>query len=438
MGVVIFERGRMYKSSWVRERDGLPDSDDLPCCVSMENILAAAKRIDGGVARTPCRKSRHLSEVTECELFIKSEFMQSTGSFKERGALNSILQLNPAARKKGIIAASAGNHALALAYHGGRLKVPVTVVMPIYAPLTKINNCRSLGATVILHGESFTEATTHARSICADQGLTYIHGFDHPPVIAGQGSVGVEILEQQPDIDAIIVPVGGGGLIAGIALAAKNIKPEVEVIGVEPIRYPSLITALHARESVELDTTSSTIADGLAVRAVGPNVVPLCLQNVDQVIAVEEHYIALSVLRLVELEKSVVEGAGAAGLAPLLAGMLPHLKGKKVCVVLCGGNIDVTLLGRVIDHGLAADGRLSQFHGRISDKPGGLAKFCEVIGKTGATIRQISHDRTFTGDDFSMVQVEVIVYTSSRQQANDLCANLNDAGFPTKLVHQTI
>jgi len=420
-----------FPSSWTRDED----QDEESCCISMENIFAAAKRIEGGITRTPCNRSRNLSALVGSDIYLKSEYMQSTGSFKERGALNSILQLSISQRKKGIIAASAGNHALALAYHGGRLNVPVTVVMPTYAPQTKVANCKSLGANVIAFGSSFTEATSHARELAAKYELTYIHGFDHPPVIAGQGSVGLEILEQQPDIDVVFVPVGGGGLIAGLALAVKTLKPSVQVIGVEPVAFPSLIAALHENEPVELEQPSSTtIADGLAVKCVGPNVVPLCKQYVDRVVTVEEHYIALSVLRMIELEKAVVEGAGAAGLAPLLAGMFPEFKGKKICLVTCGGNIDVTLLGRVIDHGLAADGRLVRFQGRISDKPGGLAKFCDVVGKAGATIRQIFHDRTFQGDDFSLVRVEVTVCTVNQEQAEDLLVKFNKSGFPTKLV----
>eukprot|EP00012_Vannella_robusta_P001062 CAMPEP_0206184598 /NCGR_PEP_ID=MMETSP0166-20121206/1317_1 /ASSEMBLY_ACC=CAM_ASM_000260 /TAXON_ID=95228 /ORGANISM="Vannella robusta, Strain DIVA3 518/3/11/1/6" /LENGTH=414 /DNA_ID=CAMNT_0053599651 /DNA_START=24 /DNA_END=1268 /DNA_ORIENTATION=+ len=401
----------------------------------MENIYAAAKRIEGGIVRSSCRRSRNLSALTGCDIFLKAEYMQNTGSFKERGALNSILQLPINQRKKGIIAASAGNHALALAYHGGRLNVPVTVVMPIYAPQTKVANCKSLGANVIAFGSSFTDATTHARELAEKYELTYIHGFDHPPVIAGQGSVGLEILEQQPDIDAVFVPVGGGGLIAGLALAIKSINPDIDIIGVEPVSFPSLIAALYENEPVELEQpSSSTIADGLAVKCVGANVVPLCRQFVDRVVTVEEHYIALSVLRMIELEKAVVEGAGAAGLAPLLAGMFPEYKGKKVCLVTCGGNIDVTLLGRVIDHGLAADGRLVRFRGKISDKPGGLAKFCDVVGRSGSTIRQIFHDRTFQGDDFSMVRVEVTVCTVNQEQAEELLVKFNEAGFPTQML----
>jgi len=421
-----------YPTSWTRPEQ----PEEQTCCVSMENILAASKRIEGGIVHSTCRRSRNLSSLLGADIYLKAEFTQASGSFKERGALNSILQLPVESRKRGIIAASAGNHALALAHHGDRLKVPVTVVMPVYAPQTKVLNCKALGATVIMHGNSFTEATAYARQLAAEHQLTYIHGFDHPPVIAGQGTVGLEILEQVPDVDAIFVPVGGGGLIAGIAIAVKTMRPEVEIIGVEPETFPSLIAALHANEAVELEQpTRSTIADGLAVKAVGPNVVPICQQYVDRVITVQEHYIALAVLRMVELEKAVVEGAGAAGLAPLLAGMFPEYRGKKICLVTCGGNIDVTLLGRVIDHGLAADGRLVRFRGRISDKPGGLAKFCDVIGRSGATIRQIFHDRTFEGDDFSMVKVEVTVCTLNREQAEELLVKFNEEGFPTRLMN---
>mmetsp|Transcript_27492 Transcript_27492/g.47093 ORF Transcript_27492/g.47093 Transcript_27492/m.47093 type:complete len:432 (+) Transcript_27492:30-1325(+) len=420
-----------YPTDWRRD----PNAEETPCCITMENIFAAAKRVEGGIVHSSCRRARNLSTLLNCNIYLKAEHTQSTGSFKERGALNSILQLPISQRNKGIIAASAGNHALALAYHGGRLNVPVTVVMPVYAPQTKVANCKSLGANVIMHGNSFTEATTYAKALAEEKEFTYIHGFDRPSVIAGQGSVGLEILEQVPNVDAIFVPVGGGGLIAGIAMAVKSLKPDVDIIGVEPVSYPSLLAALTAGEPVEIDQPgASTIADGLAVKCVGPNVIPICQQYVDRVVSIQEHYIALSVLRMIELEKAVIEGAGATGLAPLLAGMFPEYTGKNVCLVACGGNIDVTLLGKVIDHGLAADGRLVKFAGRISDKPGGLAAFCNVIGQSGCSIRQIFHDRTSSDDDFSMVRVEVTVCTVNREQADELVTKFNRAGFPTKIL----
>ena len=399
--------------------------------VTYENILAAAKRIENGVLKSPCRLSKKLSKMCDANIFVKNDYLQMTGSFKERGALNSILQLTKAKRAQGIIAASAGNHALALAYHGSRLGVPVTVVMPTIAPMTKISNCRELGAEVIVDGSNFTEATNIAKSIGVKRNLTYIHAFDNPPVIAGQGSIGLEILEQCPEVHAVLVPVGGGGLIAGVGMAIKEMHPEVEVIGVEPATCASLCAALKLGRPVEIEACP-TIADGLAVKEVGSNVFPIVQKYVDRVVTVDEHHIALAVLRLVEQEKAVVEGAGAVALAAMLAGILPELKAKNVVILLCGGNIDVTLLGRVIDHGLAADGRISRFKAIISDRAGSLSAFTKVIGDTGASIMETTHDRAFTGDEFSMVRVECTVATRDAEHRDQLAHVLSSAGYPCK------
>lgn len=361
-------------------------------------------RIEGAVMNTTCRESRALSALCGCTVFTKREYLQQTGSFKERGACNALLLLSPAQRAKGVIAASAGNHALALSFHGHRLGIPVTVVMPTFAPLIKQTRCSQLGAEVILFGGDIAQAKTRADEIISSSGQTYIHGFDGPEVIAGQGTVGLEIIEQVPDLDAIVCPVGGGGLIAGVSLAVKETKPHIQIIGVEPEHANSFAQSLAAGHPVHV-ATRPTLADGLAVPRVGDNAFAIAKSRVDQLVLVSEEEIALAILRLVELEKGVVEGAGATPLAALIAGKLPNLRDKRIALILCGGNIDPAVLGRVIEHGLVVDGRLTRFTAYISDRPGGLQEFASVVASTGASIKQVQHERAFASVDVSRVQV---------------------------------
>lgn len=378
--------------------------------VTFEDVLAARQRIAHGVARTPCSESLALSEMFGCSCFCKLEFMHRTGSFKERGARNALELLDNERRQRGVIAASAGNHALALAFHARELRIPVTVVMPRFAPLIKQSRCRALGARVMLAGENIAEAKLAADKLVESEGLTYVHGFDGAEVIAGQGTMGLELLEQVPDLDAVIIPVGGAGLIAGAGLAIKHLRPSVEVIAVEPRHAPSFSEALKAGMPVAV-AMKPTLADGLAVPRIGDRAFEIARWVVDKTVLVGEEELALAVLRLAELEKGVVEGAGAAPLAALLAGKLPHLKGKRVALALCGGNIDPAVLGRVIDYGLVADGRVTQFAAIISDRPGGLAELTATIAASGANVLQINHDRAFGGADFSRVAVTCIVET---------------------------
>jgi threonine dehydratase len=402
---------------------------ELP--VHADEIHAAAARIAGGVQRTPCLKSDWLSPLCGVELFLKREHRQSTGSFKERGARNALLRLSKQQAKAGVIAASAGNHALALACHGQQLGIPVTVVMPRFAPIIKVKHCRDFGANVILQGDHIGEAKDHAQSLMAEKSLTYINGYDHPDIIAGAGTIGLEMLDQVPDLQAIVVPVGGAGLIAGVALATKSINPAIEIIGVEPANAASLIPALEAGRPVHV-TMRPTLADGLAVPQVGGNAFAIARQYVDRMVIVNEYDIALAVLRLVEMEKAVVEGAGAAGVAALLAGKVPGLTGKKVATILCGGNIDTTMLGRILQRGLAVDGRLCRFTAHISDRPGGLAAFTRVLADEGASIVDVSHDRIFGGDEIASVSVECTVETIDYSHIARLSRRLNEAGFRTQ------
>ena len=406
--------------------------------VTFQDIQAAAKRIAGGIYLSPCPGSQPLSQVAGCQVYCKLENLQRTGSFKERGARNALMLLQEQGRLEtsgdtsegGVVAASAGNHAQALAYHGQLLGIPVIVVMPVHAPINKVENCRQLGAEVVLHGEDFAQARQHVDVLVKERGLTHVHGFDDPAVIAGQGSIGIEMIEQVPDLDAVVVPIGGGGLIAGIALAVKTLRPKVKVIGVEPAHAASFTAALAAGQTEAIETRP-TLADGLCVNRIGDNAFETARDHVDKVVTVDEHSIALAVLRFIELEKTVVEGAGAVGLAALLAGALPELAGKKVVLPLCGGNIDSTVLGRVIEHGLAADGRLCRFLSTVSDRPGGLARFTAELAKAGVSIKEISHDRIFAGDDMSTVNVHCLVETRDAGHIRLLKRHLADAGYRT-------
>jgi threonine dehydratase len=394
--------------------------------LTLADVVAARSRIRGGIYASPCVESIPLSQLTGAHVFCKLDYLQRTGSFKERGARNALLQLPPEQRTRGVIAASAGNHALGVAYHGSLLDIPVTVVMPKFAPLIKVTNCRHLGAHVVLHGADLTEARAEAERISARESLAFIHPFDNAHVIAGQGTIALEILEQVPEVEAIVAPVGGGGLLAGIATVTTEMRPDVKLIGVEPDHAACLTAALAIGKPVQIPL-STTLADGLAVAQVGAIAYPRLAQSLTRVVTVDEATIALAVLRLIELEKSVVEGAGAAPLAAFLAGRLDDLEGHNVVLVLCGGNIDLTMLDRVIEVGLVADGRLARFAVSISDRPGGLAKLAEVIASTGASVKEIVHDRAFSGPDLSEVRVVCVVETTGHEHVQALHRALAEA-----------
>ena len=396
--------------------------------VTLSTIRAAARRIASGVVVTPCPESIPLSEITGARIFCKLDNLQRTGSFKERGARNALLQLRPEARCRGVIAASAGNHALGLAYHGRLLNIPVTVVMPDYAPLIKRTTCQRLGARVVLQGRDFAEARAAADELAAKEGLTYVHGFDDPAIIAGQGTLGLEILAQVPQLDAIVCPIGGAGLIAGIAVAIKALRPKVQIIGVESVATASFAAALRIGRPVTIPR-NSTLADGLAVLRVGDHSFALARDLVDRVISVKEDAIALAILRMAELEKTVVEGAAAAPLAAFLDGKLPELAGQRVALVVCGGNIDPAVLSRVIEKGLVADGRITRFTAVISDRPGGLAALARVLANAGASIKDIAHDRAFSGPDVSAVSCVCTVETRDHAHVRELRRALRKAGF---------
>ncbi|XP_065065823.1 L-threonine ammonia-lyase-like [Rhopilema esculentum] len=381
-----------------------------PITVTFEDISAAAYRIKSGIRKTACEKSIRLSEALGMEVFLKRDYMQVTGSFKERGARNTLTMLSKKQKSRGVVAASAGNHALALAYHGKELNVPVTVVMPLNAPIMKINACKKYGANVHVIGSDIIEAKDVAMKMAKANRLAYINGYDHPHILAGQGTMGLEIAEQVDNIDAIVIPVGGAGLLSGCSVALKTLCPNIMIIAAESEECASFKAAMDAGHPVRIEANQSlTLADGLCVAKVGQNAFASCRDLVDKVVSVSENYIAIAVLRLVEEEKCVVEGAGATGIAAVLAGLLPELEGKRVVFPLCGGNIDSTVLGRVIERGLAADGRLIRFKVTVMDRPGGIAELSRLLCSLGVSIKDIFHERAWIHTSVYTVHIKCVV-----------------------------
>jgi threonine dehydratase len=395
--------------------------------LALPDIQAAHQRIAGKVLHTPCAYSLLLSRLCGYDIWCKLDNMQVTGSFKERGARNKLLLLDDPQRRPGVIAASAGNHALGLAHHGQLLGIPVTVVMPRWAPIVKVANCRAFGATVVLHGETFDQAREHAMALRDRHGMVYVHGFDDPDIIAGQGTMGLEVLADVPEVDAVIVPVGGGGLISGVGLAIKALKPSVQVIGAESKAAPTLHASLAAGKLVRIES-QPTLADGLAIAEAGKLCFDIARQVVDDMVLVDEAQIAMSILRILELEKTVVEGAGAVPLAAALQ-RRDQLRGKRVVLCLAGGNIDANMIGHVIERGLATEGRLCRISVRISDRPGGLARLTAVIAATGASIREIIHDRNFGPADVASVRVFCILETRDAAHIQEVHDALKQAAI---------
>jgi threonine dehydratase len=402
--------------------------DPLTMALTLDDIHAAQQRIAGGVYLSPCPESQQLSPLCNARVYCKLEYLQRTGSFKERGARNALLLLDADQRRRGVITASAGNHALGLAYHGQLLSIGVTVVMPKHAPLIKVATCRNLGAEVVLYGETYGEALAHAESLAVRSGLRFVHGFNDEAIIAGQGTLGLEVLDQVPEVVAIVVPVGGGGLIAGVSVAVKSLRPEVKIVGVEAVHTPNFSSAFAAGHPVEY-RPRPTLADGLAVCKAGELPFEIARSRIDRLVQVSEDDLCSAVLRLVELEKSVVEGAGAAPLAACLGGRVAELAGKRVVLLLAGGNIDPTMLSRVIEHALVTDGRLCRFIATISDRPGGLARLAQVVASTGASVKQVEHDRAFSGADLTAVNVLCTVETLGPSHIEELFTRLVENGI---------
>ena len=398
-----------------------------PAIPDLGAVEAARARLQGAIYETPCAYSQTLSELTGTQCYVKLENLQMTGSFKERGAANLLLQLTAVERQRGVAAASAGNHGLAVAFHAARLGIPATIVMPTYAPLIKVTSARRYGAEVILYGANYDEAYERAQAVVAERGTLFVHPFDDPRVVAGQGTLGLELLEQVASLDAVVVPVGGGGLIAGVAVAIKARRPAVRVIGVQSAAVPGMERALAAAERVRVPA-GATIADGIAVRQVGAVPYAVASRLVDTVVTVDEEELANAVLLLLEIEKTVVEGAGAAPLAALLNRSL-GLAGGHVALVLSGGNIDVTMLARIIERGLVKDGRLVRLGVVLQDRPGSLARLTAQIAEERANILQIEHDRAFSRQAIGASEVELTLETSGRKHIDAIKQRLESAGY---------
>lgn len=380
------------------------------------------------IVRTPVIPALALGDEVPSRLHLKLENTQRTGSFKDRGALNRMLDLSPAERQRGVVTASAGNHAQAVAYHGRRLGIPVEVVMPEHTPLIKVANTERFGAGVRFHGATLSESMVEARKIEAEEHRVLVHAFDDERVIAGQGTIGLELLEQLPELSAVVVPIGGGGLIGGICVAIKEQRPDVRIYGVEAAAAASALASRRAGRAVTIES-SETIADGIAVKRPGEHTFPLIEHYVDDIVAVDEVQIAGAVHLLLERQKVLAEGAGAVPLAALLAGLLPCREGEVVAMVLSGGNIDVNLLERIVDRGLVADGRLARLTVTVPDRPGHLARLTQLVASAGANVLDVAHQRAFA--DISVRDVEIVFYieTRGRDHKAELLALLATHGF---------
>jgi threonine dehydratase len=397
--------------------------------VSLADIKAAAARIAGAVEQTPFVHSRTLSALTGAQVFLKFENLQFTASFKERGALNKLLSLDAAERKRGVIAMSAGNHAQAVAYHAARLGIPATIVMPKGSPNTKIKNTRVHGAEVVLEGESLHEAGAHARELAARDHLVFVHPYEDPLIIAGQGTVALEMLQAIPDLDVLVVPVGGGGLISGMAVAASHIKKEIKIYGVESATYPSMHQRLNGQP---ISVGGDTIAEGIAVKDVGDIAFSIIEKTVEEVLVVKEETIERAVVALIEIEKTVAEGAGAAALAALLEHPA-RFKGKRVGLPVSGGNIDSRVLASVLMRGLVRDARLVRLRVTMPDVSGSLAKVATLIAEAGGNIVEIQHQRIFGTASVRSPEVEFLIETRDREHTGVLVALLQKNGIKTSL-----
>jgi len=400
--------------------------------VNLESIEAAATRIRPSIYESPLVHSKTLSRLTGNSIFLKLENLQMTGSFKERGALNRILTMTNDERRRGIIAASAGNHGQGVAYHAAQRGIPVQIWMPRSTPLIKLSATRAYGADVVLHGDSYDEACAAAVEQSVQRNATFINPFDGYDVIAGQGTIGLELLNQHLALDAVFVPVGGGGLIGGVGCAVKGRNARVEVIGVQTARLPSMKAALHQLEPIDLPV-QSTLADGIAVRRAGMRTLPLVREYVDQIVTVDEDDIAAAILVLLESEKTVAEGAGAIALAAVLQAKTEH-RGKNIAVLVSGGNLDVNLLARIIEQGLVRDGRRLRLRVRLPDYPGALEGLASVIAKARANIVETSYNRAHYGVSLNEAAIDITMETRGRDHASDLLAALTGSRYEFSVV----
>jgi threonine dehydratase len=402
--------------------------DDLP--VTLADVQAAAKRIAGSVVHTPTLRSGTLSELTGANVYLKFENLQFTAAYKERGALNKLLLMDKTRRERGVIAASAGNHAQGVAYHGARLGIPVTIVMPTPTPIIKVMQTEGHGAEIVLHGESFDEAYAHALTLAEERNLTFVHPFDDPEVIAGQGTVALEMLADAPEIDTLVVPIGGGGLMSGVGTAARALRNDVELIGVQAELYPSMYNRLRGGD---LPTAGDTIAEGIAVKEPGRVTAGILQHIVDDMLLVPEGTIEYALSLLLQIEKTVVEGAGAAGLAALLEHP-DRFKGKNVGLILTGGNIDTRLLANVLLRDLVRSGRLARLRIQLQDRPGALFHVARLFDKHQVNIIEVSHQRIFTALPAKGLFADIECEARDPEHLAKLVEDLKKEGFPVKPV----
>ncbi len=395
--------------------------------ITLVDVQAALERIRPSIYLSPFTLSATFSQLTGNSIYLKLDNLQRTGAFKERGALNKLLTMTAEERDRGVIAASAGNHAQGLAYHAGRRGVKAQICMPLTTPLIKVSATKSYGAEVILHGANYDDACEEAIRRGQQQHLTFIHPFDDDAVIAGQGTLGLEMLQQHPEIEVVVVPIGGGGLIGGIACAIKETNPKVQIIGVQTSRLPSMKAAVAAGKPVTL-APAATIADGIAVRRAGDRTLPLVQKYVDEIVTVDEEEIANAVLLLLEREKTMAEGAGAAAIAALINRKL-QMAGKKIAVLVCGGNMDVTLLSRIIERGLVKDGRLVRLRVHLPDYPGALHRLTGILADHRANIVETSYDRAYYGVNLGETAIDITMETRGPDQIAELLVALESAGY---------
>ena len=397
--------------------------------VTLQDVRNAASAISGAVLHTACLLSRTLSAIAGAQIYLKFENHQFTASFKERGALNKLLSLDAAQRGAGVIAVSAGNHAQGVAYHAKRLNIPAVIVMPRFTPHVKVEQTRVFGAEVILHGGNFDEAKAHALQVMSQRRLTLVHPYDDAQIMAGQGTIALEMLDAQPDLDVLMVPVGGGGMIAGMASAAKALKPGIQIIGVESKRFPSMHCALKRSEP---EFGANSIADGIAVKEPGKLTLEIVRKLVDDVLLVDEGDIEQAMLLLLEIEKTVVEGAGVVGLAGVLCNR-ERFAGKKAGVVLSGGNIDPLTLAEIIERGMVRAGRLTRLQVELRDLPGSLAKVTAALAEANANIEEVHHERAFTRLPVQSAVVDFVLQTRGHEHVQHIIAALDAAGFKARM-----
>jgi threonine dehydratase len=406
----------------------LPTRSDLP--ITLDDVLAARKVIGTQVVQTPCLKSQTLSTITGAEVWLKFENLQFTAAYKERGALNRLSHLTPEQKRRGVIAMSAGNHAQGVAYHGNRMGIPVTIVMPHGTPTIKVQQTESHGATVILHGEKLEQAADYARKLAEERNLTFVHPFDDPLVMAGQGTVALEMLEAAPDLECLVVPIGGGGLISGMAVAARALKPGIEIVGVQAELYPSMAARVKGFDAI---CDGDTLAEGIAVKFPGELTSQVVKALVDDIVLVSELELERAVSLLLTVEKTVAEGAGAAGLAALLA-RPEKFRGKRVGLPICGGNIDTRLLANVLLRELARDGRLARLRVRLKDRAGELYRVAEIFHHLQVNIVEVSHQRVFNKLPAKGTYADIECETRDRKHLDTLIETLREKGYDVRVI----